>query len=126
MATHLPGYLGRDHLGLGGHQGLTHLPGPLVASLLGYLHWASDRDIGALLHGDVDTLLALDLQTTPGVNILSSSNNVGVGVGKIRPNLGKKCLLRRKTKILVKQSLISGLQCMCIYMLEIIIIVGVF
>ena len=70
VSTHLPGHLGRDHLGLGGHQGLTHPPRPLVAPLLGHLHWTGHRDIGALLHRDVDTLLTLDLETRPWVNVL--------------------------------------------------------
>ena len=61
VSTHLPGHLGRDHPGLGGHQGLAHTARPLVAALLGNLHWGGDRDIGALLHRDVDALLALHL-----------------------------------------------------------------
>ena len=58
----LLGHLGSDHLGLGGHQGLAHLPWSLVAFLLGHLHWGGDRDIGALLDRDVDTLLTLHLE----------------------------------------------------------------
>ena len=41
----------------------SHLARPLVAPLLGHLHGRGDWDVGALLDGDVDALLALHLHT---------------------------------------------------------------
>ena len=75
VVAHLPGHLGRHHLGLGGHQGLTNLPRLLEALLLGDRLVRRDGDgltrlrvvdyllseILTDLSRNVDTLLPLDL-----------------------------------------------------------------
>lgn len=68
VTAHLPGHLGRHHLGLGGHQGLTHLARLLVALLLGHWIVCSDWDCLARLNEEflsvsfVDTLNQTDLR----------------------------------------------------------------
>ena len=63
VATVFPRYLSCHHFFFGRDQSLTNFPRLLVTFLIGNLNRPGHWDVLTLLHGNVDTLLALHLQT---------------------------------------------------------------
>ena len=72
-------HLNSHNFRLGRDQSLTNFSRFLVTFLIGNLHCSRDRNVLTLLHGDVDTLLALNLEK---LNLQQFSN------GMMLPSLG--------------------------------------